>query len=146
MQTGENVTIIPEYDEDYTSLPTPPSPKGYTPVLDLYYKLDAEANVGSFVMAAGIPENCQLESVGVLFYYKNADELDPTKFELLINNKMLAGRFNTDEIEDIYIVNMNNMSADKNWSARGYVSYYDANGNLKTVYSNQVNIVNREQV
>ena len=146
LQTGENVTLIPEYDEDDTSLPTPPSPKGYTPVLDLYYKLDAEANVGSFVMAAGIPENCQLESVGVLFYYKNADELDPTKFELLINNKMLAGRFNTDEIEDIYIVNMNNMSADKNWSARGYVSYYDANGNLKTVYSNQVNIVNREQV
>ena len=146
LQTGENVSLIPEYDEDDTSLPTPQSPKGYTPVLDLYYKLDADANVGSFVMAAGIPENCQLESVGVLFYYKNADEFDPTKFELLINNKMLAGRFNTDEIEDIYIVNMNNMSADKSWAARGYVSYYDANGNLKTVYSNQVNIVNREQV
>lgn len=146
LQTGENVSLIPEYDEDDTSLPTPPSPKGYTPVLDLYYKLDAQANVGSFVMAAGIPENCQIESVGILFYYKNADEFDPTKFALTINNKMLAGRFNTDEIEDVYIVNMNNMSADKNWAARGYVTYYDAGGNLKTVYSNQVNIVNREQV
>ena len=146
LQTGEDVYLIPEYDKDDTSLPTPPSPDGDTPVLDLYYKLDADANVGSFVMAAGIPENCQLESVGILFYYKNADEFDPTKFELLINNKMLAGRFNTDEIEDIYIVNMNKMSADKNWAARGYVTYYDAEGNLKTVYSNQVNIVNREQV
>ncbi|MGN0534030.1 MAG: leucine-rich repeat protein [Eubacterium sp.] len=146
LQTGENVSLIPEYDEDDTSLPTPPSPDGDTPVLDLYYKLDADANVGSFVMAAGIPENCQIESVGVLFYYKNAEEFDPTKFELLINNKMLAGRFNTDEIEDVYIVNMNKMSADKNWAARGYVTYYDAEGNLKTVYSNQINIVNREQV
>ena len=146
LQTGENVTLIPEYDEDNTSLPTPPSPKGYTPVLDLYYKLDAGANVGSFVMAAGIPENCKIESVGILFYYKNANEFDPTSFELLTNNKMLAGRFNTDEKEDIYIVNMNKMTSKYNWAARGYVSYYDANGNLKTVYSNQVNIVNREQV
>lgn len=146
LQTGENVSLIPEYDKDDTSLPTPPSPKGDTPVLDLYYKLDADANVGSFVMAVGIPENCQLESVGILFYYKNADEFDPTKFELLINNKMLAGRFNTDEADDIYIINMNKMSAYKNWVARGYVTYYDAEGNLKTVYSNQINIVNREQV
>ena len=41
---------------------------------------------------------------------------------------------------------MNKMTSKYNWAARGYVSYYDANGNLKTVYSNQVNIVNREQV
>lgn len=146
LQTGENVTLIPEYDEDGESLPTPPSPKGYTPALDLYYKLDANNNVGSFVMAAGIPENCQLESVGIAFYYKNADEFDPTKFELQINNKMLVSRFNTNEIDDIYIVNLNNFTSKYNWSARGYVSYYDANGNLKTVYSNQINIVNREQV
>lgn len=146
MQTGENVTLIPEYDEDDTSLPTPPSPKGYTPALDLYYRLDAEANVGSFVMAAGIPDNCQLESVGIAFYYKNADEFDPTKFELLINNKMLVSRFNTDEIDDIYIVNLNKLTSKYNWAARGYVTYYDASGNLKTVYSNQINVVNREQV
>lgn len=146
LQTGEDVYLIPEYDEDDTSLPTPSSPKGDTPVLDLYYKLDADANVGSFVMAAGIPKDCKLESVGVAFYYKKANEFDPTKFELLINNKMLVSRFNTEEIEDIYIVNMNKLSSKYNWAARGYVTYYDADGNLKTAYSNQVNIVNREQV
>ena len=146
LRTGENVSLIPEYDKEDSGLPVPPSPKGYTPVLDLYYSLDAQANVGSFVMAAGIPEDCQIESVGIAFYYEKADKFDPTKFELTINNKMLAGRFNTDEIEDIYIVNMNRMAANYNWAARGYVTYYDAGGNLKTVYSNQINIVNREQV
>lgn len=59
---------------------------------------------------------------------------------------MLVGRFNTDEIEDIYIVNMNKFTSAYNWAARGFVTYYDAEGNLKTAYSNQVNIVNREQV
>lgn len=146
LQTGENVYLIPEYDEDDTSLPTPPSPKGDTPVLDLYYKLDADANVGSFVMAAGIPKDCKLESVGVAFYYKKANEFDPTKFELLINNQMLVSRFNTDEIEDIYIVNLNKLTSTYNWAVRGYVTYYDADGNLKTAYSNQVNIVDREQM
>lgn len=146
LQAGENVILIPEYDEDDTSLPTPRESEDGVPALDLYYKLDADANVGSFVMAAGIPDDCQIESVGVAFYYKKANEFDPTKFELLINNKMLVSRFNTDEIEDIYIVNMNKLTSTYNWAARGYVTYYDVDGNLKTVYSNQVNIVDREQV
>lgn len=136
LQTGEDVSLIPVYDEDDTSFPTPPMPDGDTPVLDLYFKFDSQAEVGSFVMAAGIPDNCKIESIGIAFYYKKAAEFDPTKFELLINNKMLAGRFNTDKIEDIYIVNLNSMLANYNWAARGYVSYYDSNGNLKTVYSN----------
>lgn len=146
LRAGEDVFIIPEYDEDDTSLPTPRESEDGVPALDLYYKLDADANVGSFVMAAGIPDDCKVESVGVAFYYKKANDFDPTKFELLINNKMLASRFNTEEIEDIYIVNMNKLTSTYNWAVRGYVTYYDADGNLKTAYSNQVNIVNREQV
>lgn len=146
LRAGENVFLIPEYDEDDTSLPTPPKATDGVPALDLYYKLDADADVGSFLMAADIPDDCKIESVGVAFYYKRANEFDPTKFDLLINNKMLVGRFNTDETEDIYIVNMNKFTSTYNWAARGYVTYYDAEGNLKTAYSNQINIVNREQV
>lgn len=147
LRTGENVSLIPEYDEDDTSLPTPPASTDGVPALDLYYKFDAENNAtASFVMAAGIPKDCKLESVGVALYYKNADEFNPSDFELRLNNKMLVGRFNTDVIEDIYIVNMSRFSADYNWAARGYVSYYDADNKLVTVYSNQINIVNREQV
>lgn len=146
LRAGEGVFLIPEYDEDDTSLPTPREPENDVPALDLYYKLNADTNVGSFVMAAGIPDGCRIESVGIAFYYKKANEFDPTKFELLNNNKMLVGRFNTDEMEDIYIVNMNKFTSTYNWAARGVVTYYDADGNLKTAYSNQINIVNREQV
>lgn len=147
LRTGENVSLIPEYDEDDTSLPAPPAPIDGVPTLDLYYKFDAEKNnTASFVMAAGIPDDCRLESVGVAFYYKNADEFNPENFELHLNNKMLVGRFKTDEIEDIYIVNMSKFSTDYNWAVRGYVSYYDADNQLVTVYSNQINIVNREQI
>lgn len=146
LRAGESVTLIPEYDEDDTSLPTLRKSEDGVPALDLYYKLDADSNVGSFVMAAGIPDDCRIESVGIAFYYKAAKKFDPTKFELLNNNKMLVSRFNTDEREDIYIVNINKFSSTYNWAARGVVTYYDADGNLKTAYSNQVNIVNREQV
>lgn len=146
LRAGEDVSLIPEYDEDDTSLPTPPSTNGDAPSLDLYYKLDENSNVGSFVMAAGIPENCKLESVAIAFYYKEPSEFDPSKFELLINNKMVVSRFNTEEAEEAYIVNLKNLSSTYNWAVRGYVTYYDAEGNLKTVYSNQINIVNREQV
>ena len=43
------------------------------------------------------------------------------------------------------MVNFKKMSAGKNYSAKGYVSYYDADGNLQVVYTDQVNIVNLAQ-
>lgn len=146
LRAGENVSIVAEYDADDTSLPTPPSPDGDTPVLDLYYKLDADENIGSFVMAAGLPENCKVESIGIAFYYDNANRFDPTRFELLINNKTFESSFSTEELEDTYIVNVERFTSKDNWAARGYVTYYDSEGNLKTVYSDQINIVKREQV
>ena len=146
LRAGENVSIVAEYDADDTSLPTPPSPDGDTPVLDLYYKLDADENIGSFVMAAGLTENCKVESIGIAFYYDNANRFDPTRFELLINNKTFESSFSTEELEDTYIVNVERFTSKDNWAARGYVTYYDSEGNLKTVYSDQINIVKREQV
>lgn len=146
LRAGENVSIVAEYDADDTSLPTPPSPDGDTPVLDLHYKLDADENIGSFVMAAGLPENCKVESIGIAFYYDNANRFDPTRFELLINNKTFESSFSTEELEDTYIVNVERFTSKDNWAARGYVTYYDSEGNLKTVYSDQINIVKREQV
>jgi hypothetical protein len=147
LQSGENVYLIPEYDTNDTTLPTPPSPNDDTPVLDLYYKLDAESDIGSFLMAVGIPEDCKVETIAIAFYYDKVENaFYPQEFYLYINNKMLVSRFSTDEIDDIYIANMNNFTDKYNWAVRGYISYYDADGNLKTVYSNQINIINREQV
>lgn len=144
LQAGEDVVIGAEYDEDDASLPTPPVSKD-KPVLELYYKYNEENTLGTFMMAAGFPENIKVESVGIAFYYKKADLFDPRdNFTLLLNNKMMIGRFNTEQLEDIYIINMHNMTSAYNWAARGFVTYYDSNGNLATEYSNQINIIDRQ--
>ena len=69
LRSGQNVTLLPTYTADDTSLPTPSPAKDGVPVLDLYYKLDEKNNVGSFVMAAGWPDYLDIQSVGVAFYY-----------------------------------------------------------------------------
>ena len=144
LQAGEDVVIGAEYDEDDASFPTPPVAKD-KPVLELYYKYNEENTLGTFMMAAGFPENIKIESVGIAFYYKKADLFDPRdNFTLLLNNKMMIGRFNTEQLEDIYIINMHNMTSTYNWAARGFVTYYDSNGNLATEYSNQINIIDRQ--
>lgn len=144
LQTGEDVVIGAEYDEDDESFPTPPVAKD-KPVLELYYKYNEENTLGTFMMAAGFPENIKIESVGIAFYYKKADMFDPRdNFTLLLNNKMMIGRFNTEQLEDIYIINMHNMTSAYNWAARGFVTYYDSDGNLVTEYSNQINIIDRQ--
>ena len=144
LQAGEDVVIGAEYDEDDASFPTPPVAKD-KPVLELYYKYNEENTLGTFMMAAGFPENIKVESVGIAFYYKKADLFDPRdNFTLLLNNKMMIGRFNTEQLEDIYIINMHKMTSTYNWAARGFVTYYDSNGNLVTEYSNQINIIDRQ--
>lgn len=144
LQAGEDVVIGAEYDEDDASFPTPPVAKD-KPVLELYYKYNEENALGTFMMAAGFPENIKVESVGIAFYYKKADLFDPRdNFTLLLNNKMMIGRFNTEQLEDIYIINMHKMTSTYNWAARGFVTYYDSNGNLVTEYLNQINIIDRQ--
>lgn len=144
LQAGEDVVIGAEYDEDNESFPTPPVAKD-KPVLELYYKYNEENTLGTFMMAAGFPKNIKIESVGIAFYYKRADMFDPRdNFTLLLNNKMMIGRFNTEQLEDIYIINMHNMTSAYNLAARGFVTYYDSNGNLVTEYSNQINIIDRQ--
>lgn len=144
LRAGEDVVIGAEYDEDDASFPTPPVAKD-KPVLELYYKYNEENTLGTFMMAAGFPENIKVESVGIAFYYKKADLFDPRdNFTLLLNNKMMIGRFNTEQLEDIYIINMHKMTSTYNWAARGFVTYYDSNGNLVTEYSNQINIIDRQ--
>ena len=144
LQAGEDVVIGAEYDEDDATFPTPSVAKD-KPVLELYYKYNEENTLGTFMMAAGFPENIKVESVGIAFYYKKADLFDPRdNFTLLLNNKMMIGRFNTEQLEDIYIINMHKMTSTYNWAARGFVTYYDSNGNLVTEYSNQINIIDRQ--
>ena len=146
LQSGNDVIVTPVYYETNYENPLIPTPIGNEPALDLYYQLDSDKNVGSFTMAAGIPENCQVESIGIAFYYRKAAEFNPSEFELNINNKLLTSKFDASDEDGIYTVDINGFTSYYNWSARGYVTYYDKDGNLKLAYSNQINIVDRQQI
>lgn len=146
LRNGQDVTVYPQYDDNGYIYPSVPSAQNGEPVLDLYYQLDSQNNVGSFTMAMGLPENCEVESIGIAFYYKTASNFEPDNFILTMNNKLMTAKFDSISPNDIYIVNIRNLSSQYNWCARGYVAYYDENGNLDIAYSNQINIVNRNQV
>lgn len=120
-------------------------PSDSEPALDLYYELDSENNVGSFIMTAGIPDDIEVESIGIAFYYKKANLFNPENFDLTINNKILTSKFEASTEDGRYIVDVKNFTDKYNWAARGYVTYYD-NGELKVAYTNQINIVDRVYV
>ena len=144
--SGQSVTIIPEYDDNGFTFPDVPQPVDGNPALNLYYRHDADNNIGTFTMALGVPEGCCVESVGIGFYFVDADEFDPTDFELTINNKLMTGKFNYDDSNGIFIANMNQFTSKYNWAVRGYVTYYDDNGVLKVAYTNQINVIDLKQV
>ena len=143
--SGENVVITPVYDTAGESNSfVPPSAVENGVKLKLYYRYDADNSVGSFVMATAIPQNITPEAVGMIFYKKAAAEFSPASFDVTINNKNLASQFSVVN-DEIYITNINHLSSRFNWAAKGYASYY-SNGKLVTVYSNQINIVNAEDL
>ena len=146
LQAGEDVSIVAEYDKKNVELPTPPTPVNNEPATELHYDFDEETSTGSFLLAVGLPEDCRVESMGILFYYDDAQTFDPTNFTLFITNKMMASRFNVGELNGVCISNIRNMSSDYNWVAKGYISYYEDDGSLVTKYSNQIEVVDRQQI
>lgn len=146
LRNGENVVVTPEYDATDFEHPMIPTPLGDEPALDLYYQLDADNNIGSFTMAAGFPTDCQVESIGIAFYYKSASQFNPVNYDLTINNQLTTSKFAASNEDGVYTVDVKKFINKYNWAVRGYVTYYDAGGNLKTAYTNQINIVNREEV
>ena len=141
LRNGENVSIVSAYDKGELSVPSAREAED-KPVLDLYYNYDDESGVGSFIMAAGFPENIKVESVGIAYYFKTADSFNPENYILTLNSKVKTSKFGTASLYDYYIMNMKNIKGRNNWAVRGYVVYYDGNGDLQTEYSNQINIVN----
>lgn len=146
LQAGEDVSIVAEYDKTEAQLPVPPTPGKDEPSIELHYSFDDKDGTGSFLMGVGIYEGCVVESMGILFYCKEAKTFDPTNFTLFLTNKLMASRFNVDGLSGICISNIRNMSSDYNWVARGYISYYEDDGSLVTLYSNQIEVVDRQQI
>ena len=146
LRNGENVDIVAEFDKCDVERPGIPTVADNIPALTLTYSLDSNNNVGSFIMAAGIPSGCEIESIGVAFYYKKASEFNPTDFDLNINNKMMTSKFEASNESGYYTVDVQRFTSYYNWAVKGYVTYYNSEGKLKTVYTNQVNIVDRHLV
>ena len=146
LRNGESVVITPEYDSTDLENPIIPTPIGEEPALDLYYQLDEDNNVGSFVMAAGFPDDCHVESIGIAFYYKKAADFNPANFDLTINNKLTTSKFVASNEDGIYTVDVTKFTSYYNWAARGYVTYYDSEGKLKVAYSNQINVIDRQLI
>ncbi len=146
LAAGEYVYASPVYDE--AQMPTLPAIITETQnrvILELHYHYDADNTVGSFVMNTSIPYRLDTQSVGMLFYYKKASSFNPETFYVNINNKMMVSQYDM-LYESVYVTNMKKMNAKYNWAVRGYLTYTDENGELQTVYSNQVNIVNTEDI
>ena len=146
LKSGSAALVTPTYTEEETTLPALPNCTD-APALTLSYELDADNNVGSFLMAINVPEGVRVQSVGTAFYYANSASFNPRELDLTINNRMTTSKFEvTNAVSGIYVTNINKLSSRYNWAARGYVTYYDASGRLRTAYSNQINIVNRVAV
>ena len=141
---SDDVIVTPEYTELDDNLPALPNCKDI-PALTLSYRLDAENNVGSFAMAVSVPDGVRVQSIGTAFYYADAASFSPSELDLTITNESTSSKYPiTDELNGVYVTNINNLSSRYNWAARGYVTYYDENGRLRTAYSNQINLINRE--
>ncbi len=141
LRSGNNVTVSAEYVRaiDPSKLPEQPVANADVPVINMAFDRDEGNDVGVFIMAYAVPEGCTVESKGMLVSYGSIATFAPNGTTLTINNKMLTSKFDTDE--DIYILDIERIS-DFNFAVRGYVTYYDSSGNLKTAYSNQINVVN----
>ena len=144
LRSGENVTIAPIYDNDNKLIPSSPKLNGADAALELYYDYDKNNNVGSFIMTVSKREEITVESIGFALYH--SAEFIPSEFDLRLNNKMKASAFSTSEIYDYYILNVPKFNSNENWAVRGYITYKDSKGAVKTVYSNQVNVVNATRV
>ena len=144
LAAGRTTVITPIYDEAEADVPELPN-ADEEPAATLTYVLDENTNIASFLLAVDIPDGCEVEEIGTALYYKKAADFNPTDYELVINDKVLTSKF-TDTEDGVYITNISKFSNTYNWAVRGYITYRDSEGNLKTVYSNQINIVDRQQV
>lgn len=142
LRNGNNVGILAIYDGDGVQDSIYDN-DGVNPNGVLKFDYNSDAEQGSFIMSISIPESYEVNSIGVAFRY-GKDDFDPTKIMLNLNNKNVVSQFDPVNLENTYIVNTK--TTGRSWAAVGYVNYFDEDGNIKTYYTNQVNVVNNESV
>ena len=146
LRNGEDVVITAVYDksEEEPEMPAEPD-EDNIPTLNLGYWFNGKFDTGSFIMRANIPQNCRVYSIAIAFAYGKRSNFNPNDIYLTNNNKLYVTHYDCVDKDGIYIADMLNISR-FNWAAVGYVTYFDENNELKTVYSNQVNIINNKWV
>lgn len=142
LRAGEDVTLTAVYDkcEDIPAMPDNPEVSDI-PTLNINYRYDEASDIGSFVMKANIPADCTVNSIGIAFRYDKPEAFNPCDMYLTLNNKTTVSQFTESDAENTYIVNAKKLSR-YSWAAVGYVTYFDSDNTLKTVYSNQINVIN----
>jgi hypothetical protein len=146
LRSGNDVSVSVAYEEASAPAYEIPVSDGVVPALKLHFAFDSTQNVGSFIMTGDIPQGCNYKEIGIAFYYADSEGFSPNSFRLTINNKMVTSKFASRSEGGMYIVNFKKMKETKSYAARGYVTYEDEEGNLRIVYSDQINIVSFEQV
>lgn len=139
LTAGENAALHPAYTEQATATIDVPVPEEEAPVLTLSVAVDETADVGSYLMALGVPDGCVVVEKGIAFKYGSADSFDPSSIVLTLDNKTVTSKFNTAEHNGTYVVNARRFSRYA-WAARAYCTYYDSDGVLSVAYSDQVNV------
>ena len=145
LRAGNDYVVNPVYDELAVNLPRRPSSvDGLTPALAMLYQFSIDSNtktyVASLAMAGDIPENTQIEEIGIAYYRGKPDVFSTKDFVLTIDNKMSTVKFDGVSDNGLYILSVSKFTATYNWAFRGYVTYYDEDGILRIAYSNQINI------
>ena len=141
LQDGEDVVITAAYTDlarpDEAQLPT--ANENGTPSLQLTGAYDGANDVYTFVLGAGLAEDSSIVSVGIAFCYGKPSRFHPEEIFVTLNNKMLTSKFEAAAESGYYLVNVRRFSG-YSWAARGYVTYYDSYGELRTAYAEQLNI------
>lgn len=137
LANGTDCTIAPTYNTSTFVYPTVPTPVDNEPVCNLTHSYNDEDNICSFIMAAGIPQNLDIEAIGVAFYKVSKTTVIPSDFELTLNKRCIVSRFDGRQSDGLYIVNVHSFFGKYKWCVRGFVTYHDGD-DLVTVYTNQL--------
>lgn len=149
LEIGSDIELYAEYDEVEVEVPALPSLTDYNaPALTLTYSYDGSnhESVGTLIMATNIPSSCRIQTIGIAYIKQASSEFDPTEVNLTINNKVTTARFGEVSDSGLYILNIRNLTSKSSWAVKGYITYVDNHGSLRIVYTNQINIVNKQSV
>ncbi len=138
LAAGEDVTVYAAYTEREVTEPALPVPTEGIPVLTLTLDVNNNSYVGSYIMALGVPDGCEIVEKGIAFKYSASDSFHPSSFDLTLDNKTTTSKFNTEEDSGTYVVNVRRFT-NYSWAAKAYATYYDGEGVLRVAYSEQVN-------